>query len=187
MNNKDEIKFETIKERNVEVDPLSPVNLALVDKYSKEENLTLYNILNDKLKKDKNSLKKEFLASLESYSSPGKDLFTYRSIKTGLIELRLTAYNYADKLGMTPKEVIEKINSTIKKLDEHVLDARDELYNEALELLADEEGYKELERLRIEFQKAMEVQYIKSTIKSVDKLDSSKIDLIGMLKEGRDE
>ena len=87
---------------------------------------------------------------------------------------------------MTVKEFIGHIEKTIKTLDNHVLDARDEMYNEALKLLADEEGFKELEQARLAYQKALEVHYLMGTIQDQKQLANSKVNLLDVLRKDND-
>lgn len=178
-------KKDQIKERHVEVDKLNPMDLASIDKYEDSYLNSLLNSSKEQIN-DPIILRQQFLKDLEAHSKAGKDLYTYRALKTGLIEMRNSASELAPRVNMTVKEFIGHIEKTIKTLDNHVLDARDEMYNEALKLLADEQGFKELEQARLAYQKALEVHYLMGTIQDQKQLANSKVNLLDVLRKDND-
>ena len=88
---------------------------------------------------------------------------------------------------MTYKEFVEAINSTIKKLDEQVLDLRDEFYQSALDLLEDEAGFEELEKLREKYLESLTSHYLIKALKDQNKLESHKMDLLSIIRGDSNE
>lgn len=169
-----------IKERHVQLDTRSLTKISKIDKYVNSK-------FDELIQSSGKSTKKEFLDSLELHCKPGKDLYTYRAIKTGLIETRMNAKNLHSKFNMTYKEFVEAINSTIKKLDEQVLDLRDEFYQSALDLLEDEAGFEELEKLREKYLESLTSHYLIKALENQNKLESHKMDLLSIIRGDSNE
>lgn len=177
MTNK-EPEYEEYGKRKITIDNTNPWNLGLIDKY---EDTSLNSILESKAKpKD---LRKQFIEELKKHSKEGKDLFTYRAIKQALMEMELQASDLAPKVNMTVNEFKSKVNKAMKEIDEHIADGKTIMYETALNLLADDEGFHELERLKIAYDKAMETNYLLAAVEEQKQLENHKVNLLDILRK----
>ena len=131
----------------------------------------------DLISNNKNS-KKAVFDEIDNYSKEGQGLYTYREIKKGLTEMLLNSKEVAARKNVDERELRNKIKEALSKIDEHILDARDEMYNQALELLKDEEGFKNLEQLQIEYHKALESGMLLQAAGEMKALESNRVNLL---------
>lgn len=161
-------------QRKLVLDEENPLNLDKIDPIEGGS------VLDKGLKRPS---KKKFLKELEFHTKPGKSISVYRDLKSAFLEFRVRADLLAIKVGMTSEEFLEHINRTLEVLDTRIFETNVVRYETAEELLSDEKGYEELEVLRLEYKKAVEVLAIESAIEDQKALASHKVDLLSLLHD----
>lgn len=165
--------------RKIEIDKSNPLSLSNIDKYTES---SLDQIMNNMFKVNSDAeLRREFLKDLAKHSEKGKDLFTYRALKSALLEMKYQSKEFCSKVKMTEIEFEESIQQTIDKIDDIIVEMNTERYEEAERLLADEKGFEELRQLQIEYHKVIEVLSIEGAIEDRKKLQSNTVNLLSLL------
>ena len=173
---KKEVKDTRTVAEKMLLDQSNPINLREVLGVSQEQRDRWDDLL--KSSDDKKVNKKAIFDEIDEYSKEGQGLYTYREIKKGLTEMLLNSKEVASRKGVNERELRNKIKQALSQIDNHILDARDEMYNTALELLKDEEGFKNLERLQIEYHKAIESNALIAAASEMKALESNKVNLL---------
>ena len=171
-------KFEKYGSRKITIDNDAPWDLGKIDVY---EHTSLNSILENTSNVKAINIKQQFIDELAKHAKEGKDIYTYRAIKQALLEMKFQAKDLAGKVNMTVKEFTQKLSETMKTLDEHLADCKQEMYTIALELLSDDKGFEELEQAKLAYDKAMQTQYLMAAVEEKKALSSSKVDLLSVL------
>lgn len=171
--------------RKVNFDPSNPLSLRHIDP---ESNSNLDAIMDGMFETNSDlELRNEFIKDLQRHSEPGKSIFTYRALKSALLEMKFRADELCSKVKMTKAEFIGYLQETVDKIDNLVVDMNVERYEEAQKLLADEAGFEELKQLQIEYHKAVEVLALEGAINDQKKLQGNTINLLSLLhRDGED-
>lgn len=165
--------------RKVNFDPSNPLSLRNIDPDSGSH---LDSILNDMFEAESDlELRNQFINDLKHHTEKGKSIFTYRALKSALLEMKSRADELCNKVKMTRAEFIGYIQDAIDKIDDIVVAMNTERYEEAERLLADEAGFEELKQLQIEYHKAIEVLAIEGAINDQKKLQGSTVNLLSLL------
>lgn len=165
--------------RKINFDPSNPLSLRNIDPDSKSN---LDQIMDGMFEAESDiALRNEFIEDLKRHTEKGKSIFTYRALKSALLEMKSRAEELYDKVKMTRAEFIGYIQDAIDKIDDIVVDMNTERYEEAERLLADEAGFEELKQLQIEYHKAIEVLAIESAVNDQKKLTGNTISLLSLL------
>lgn len=174
----EEIDWKSIT-RKVNFDPSNPLSLKNIDPDSGSH---LDSILNDMFKAESDlELRNQFIKDLEHHTEKGKSIFTYRALKSALLEMKSRADELCVKVKMTRAEFIGYLQDAIDKIDDIVVTMNTERYEEAERLLADEAGFEELKQLQIEYHKAIEVLAIEGAINDQKKLKGNTVNLLSLL------
>lgn len=164
------VKWEDIKR---ETSGQSVYDLSWLDK-TKGTNLA-------KLEGDnKLAIKENFIKDLEKQIVQGRNINEYRELKTFLVEQS----EYISKQTTLDNSELQKY---IDKLNDLIFETNTERYEEAVKLLSDEETFKELEKASQEYHKTVQALAIETVIQKQNKLSSAKVNLLEILREGRED
>lgn len=132
--------------------------------------------------------KSAFLKELRSYVEEGQPIGNYRLYKLILEELLLAvdAKYIEEKLWMTESDYREFIIKIQTELNEVMAKTNEERYEQALELLSDEEKFEELKTLQLEAHKQMEVLALEAAVEDKKLLQSNKVDLLALLQKEKE-
>ena len=124
---------------------------------------------------NKLAIKEKFLEDLNKQVVEGRSINEYRELKTFLVE----QVSYINKQTTLDNSDLQKY---IDKLDDLIFKTNTIRYEEAVELLSDEEQFKQLEELQKEYHKTIESLALETIVQKQNKLTGAKVSLLEILR-----
>ena len=124
---------------------------------------------------NKLAVRDKFIKDLDKQVVEGRNINEYRELKTFLVEQA----NYIHKQTSLDNSDLQKY---VDKLDDLIFKTNTERYKEANRLLSDEESYKQLEKLQIEYHNTVQSLALETVVTKQNKLTSTKVSLLEILR-----
>lgn len=124
---------------------------------------------------NKLAIKEKFLEDLNKQLTEGRNINEYRELKTFLVEQSGYIRN---KTNLDNSD----LQKYIDKLDDLIFKTNTERYEEAKKLLSDDEQFKQLEEMQMEYHKTINSLALETAVEKQNKLTTAKVSLLEILR-----
>lgn len=124
---------------------------------------------------NKLAIKEKFLEDLNKQLTEGRNINEYRELKTFLVEQSGYIRN---KTNLDNSD----LQKYIDKLDDLIFKTNTERYKEAKKLLSDDEQFKQLEEMQMEYHKTINSLALETAVEKQNKLTTAKVNLLEILR-----